>query len=116
MPEHSIEHTTRRSSLQLRTCKKQIASLAYLEDGKVSTLDRKYVLGVASSNLVMASEEEDDYARENEAGERLVGRGLRGRVVNPQDPQWYLANSGQPINSRIICLFKDWVPPMSLTR
>lgn len=45
----------------------------------------------------MASEEEDDYARENEAGERLVGRGLRGRKVNPQDPQWYLANSGQSI-------------------
>ncbi len=49
--------------------------------------------------LIMASEEEDDYTRENEAGERLVGRGLRGRDVNPQDPQWYLANSGQPDHS-----------------
>lgn len=70
----------------------------------VSELHGDFCLCAAVLNHIMASEEEDDYARENEAGERLVGRGLRGRDVNPQDPQWYLANSGQSFSLILILI------------
>ena len=49
------------------------------------------------------SDEENDNAREPEAGDRLVGRGLRGREENPEDPQWYLANSGRAYFYRDHC-------------
>lgn len=51
----------------------------------------------------MMSDEENDNAREPEAGDRLVGRGLRGREENPEDPQWYLANSGRAYFYRDHC-------------
>lgn len=55
----------------------------------------------------MASEDDDDFNNTTEdQGQRLVGRGLTGRETNPEDPQWFLANSGKFLQRQIEYLAK----------